>query len=171
MKLRLDKETQAYMDFITANRPAEYLFVGSAQIFLDKIMWMDEHFRKLPEGYDSIFEVENLGEMMRILNVWEKNPAFSMLNESQNGLYRKALGYLCEYRKTRKPEPETEEIEAEKIKKPASEKLGKSKSQTEFIIDYIIGKADSFFRNIKNCCKKNRGKCRMYLKATGMENP
>ena len=169
MKLRLDKETQAYMDFITANRPTEYLFVGSAQIFLDKVLWMDEHFRKLPEGYDSIFEVENLGEMMRILNVWEKNPAFSMLNESQNDLYRKALDYLCEYRKTRKSEPEIEEITV--TKEPVSENPRKRKSQTEVIVDYIIGKANRVFREYKELLQKAQRKVSDVSESNRHEKP
>lgn len=56
MKLQVEKEKCAYTDYISANKSPAFQYIGSAQIFLDKILWMDEHFRKLPEGYDSILE-------------------------------------------------------------------------------------------------------------------
>lgn len=104
MKLDIETEKNNYIDFVSTSARSIVQFLGLADIFLDKILWMDEHFRNLPEGYSSIFEIADSEQAQKVLVLWINHPYFSKLNNAQSGLYGKALSYLCKYKKLQLPE-------------------------------------------------------------------
>lgn len=104
MKLDIETEKNNYIDFVSTSARSIVQYLGLADIFLDKILWMDEHFRNLPEGYSSIFEIADSEQAQKVLVLWINHPYFSKLNNAQSGLYGKALSYLCKYKNLQLPE-------------------------------------------------------------------
>lgn len=157
MKLQVEKEKCAYTDYISANISPAFQYIGSAQIFLDKILWMDEHFRKLPEGYDSILELESFEQVQEMVDIWKSNSSFSIIDDAQNNLYGKALSYLCEYRKIRDvntPEKKTEQsIQSKKESTPTLSQQMKVNCLNS-IVDFVVKKANDFLLEYRNLAKK-----------------
>lgn len=102
MKLDLLYEKCEYMYFIDTHASASSQLVGNSQVFLDKIRWMDEHFRYLPADYKSILELGQFEYVQRVAHSWRQNSNFKSIDRSQNGLYSIALDYLYCYREQRK---------------------------------------------------------------------
>ena len=157
MKLQVEKEKCAYTDYISANKSPAFQYIGSAQIFLDKILWMDEHFRKLPEGYDSILELGSFEQVQEIVNIWKANPSFSIIDDAQNNLYEKALAYLCEYRESRDlniPEKKTGQSAQDKKETTSTLAQKKKTNGLDSIADFIAKKANDFLQEYRNLAKK-----------------